>query len=1462
MEAVKLRRKSNSSSHRGAVKFYFGSGRGSSDDLLETSDSYHNVEQSYVERIGRYDDRDLGHYTPNAFMFANGSLPPGSHRQSSALEYSTLNETAMISCWTRVHGSPPEVNSKDLRNRHNGFLRSMSFINDSSIPEEDVRFSRSKSFVAPSNRRPSIGNIGNRSRGLNSLGSSELLEITDDMPENVTMAEFNRQDSGYCPDSDSSFNQRRTSAEYNGFQERRYQRRDSGFYCNRNSMNSDYTSNNEKYSPQGSRPQRHSTGQPYRQNIGHKSLERTRSRSPLGGQSKPPTEKSAAYRQSSYPGLREQTLIKNESKRCSMPLPVVYQDMKDRMALSDDWSCDHVEELSDSVPELFHCIRGATQRDIFEEMEPRVSESPKACYEVMYVGRAKVRGKKILSSHIDDLVMRLEAKDRKNSISNNHGNEVTDRRRHKSDSSVKSLPSVLDSGLVMENELQKMSHTTIFQGVELHNEAHSGSHDDVHKTDSNENLGNQRSDSTDHLSDGGHSSNENVTDTHTSSDMLKDMIHEFHHHPEGQGHMYGHDEHGNQRSTNRTMLFRIGQNEIALISLDKKQTLIERKFKNISSVSQGNLKPDVFGFISREPGSHLLCHLLRGYSNDVVDEIMGTLKTSFQNAYQQSRLQTQQICINCPLHQYHKLCQDINGLQPEAAYNVLCKRIQNLPEKDADDLYHSLQNGNPQCHEESVEALMIAIRKLCEHKQREHSHISDSSKGSHKPDICLMEMKDKGGKSAFDFLRNRAKKKLTSSFETLFTNVHHKTEEVREAFRHRSGTNESEGGSFSRSVDYTSDASPAPSPAFHTKDQANFDFPSPPPSPNSRPRSSTVGAVPDTGTLERMKARQEEREKAEKKELEKRRTSESPMKHMFILANTGSPLRHSPGHTRQGNDDDDVSSDNVTPKRIGSWRQAIFQRVVTPAKHSSTPTLDESEEICDGESSNKKSKEELRALWRKAILETLLLIRMEKENQDLQARQDEVDLKRQKLDYVEITPCLKDVTKSWDEMLARNSRETHKVDPDTLLDCVRKGVPQAKRGEIWWFLVEQHHLKHPNIEENTPKVDYHDLLKQLTNHQHAILIDLGRTFPGHPYFSTQLGSGQLALFNLLKAYSLMDHDVGYCQGLSFVAGILLMHMEETVAFEAWKHVMYNLGLRKQYRPNMIALQIQLYQLTRLLHDNYKDLYDHFEIHEIAPTLYAAPWFLTLFASQFPLGFVARVFDLIFIQGSEVIFKVALVLLGNHKELIIQCNSFETIMEFIKTTLPEMGMIQMERVINQVFDLDVSKQLQSYEVEYHVLKEEMMYSPQKGDSDLLTKLEQANRSLKQQNMELIEKLQNAHSHERSLEIMIHNFQMQETKLKSHIRTLEIERQALLNAVTKLKQYIPEAKQNNLDISLPVLTPSLPCSPVHHGYPVGIEHAGIGLIKTDEGAKVQQTTEAPKDKPDMSKSARIHPERESQ
>lgn len=84
-------------------------------------------------------------------------------------------------------------------------------------------------------------------------------------------------------------------------------------------------------------------------------------------------------------------------------------------------------------------------------------------------------------------------------------------------------------------------------------------------------------------------------------------------------------------------------------------------------------------------------------------------------------------------------------------------------------------------------------------------------------------------------------------------------------------------------------------------------------------------------------------------------------------------------------------------------------------------------------------------------------------------------------------------------------------------------------------------------------------------------------------------------------------------------------MSEEQAFFMLRHLMFRRHLRAQYLPDMVMLQVQLYQLSRLIHDNHPDLYTHLDKYEVAPTLFAAPWILTIFASQFPLGFVTRVF---------------------------------------------------------------------------------------------------------------------------------------------------------------------------------------------------------------------------------------------
>lgn len=242
------------------------------------------------------------------------------------------------------------------------------------------------------------------------------------------------------------------------------------------------------------------------------------------------------------------------------------------------------------------------------------------------------------------------------------------------------------------------------------------------------------------------------------------------------------------------------------------------------------------------------------------------------------------------------------------------------------------------------------------------------------------------------------------------------------------------------------------------------------------------------------------------------------------------------------------NSPKESQNHTSSWRQEMLNRVVTPSKNS------ESEHDYMSPRRHRRSKKhrhekrsaaELRQLWRTAIRQTILLARMEKENARLQARHDEHELKKIKLDYEEIIPCDKQAVDRWETFIDKQLRISNKRDPKVLLQAIKTGVPRSARGDIWMYLADQFSIntapidikEFPNF--NTP---YKVLLKSLTEHQHSIFIDLGRTFPNHTYYKASLGVGQLALFNILKAYSILDPELGYCQGLGFICGVLLLHV--------------------------------------------------------------------------------------------------------------------------------------------------------------------------------------------------------------------------------------------------------------------------------------------------------------------------------
>ncbi|KAF0291004.1 TBC1 domain family member 1 [Amphibalanus amphitrite] len=428
----------------------------------------------------------------------------------------------------------------------------------------------------------------------------------------------------------------------------------------------------------------------------------------------------------------------------------------------------------------------------------------------------------------------------------------------------------------------------------------------------------------------------------------------------------------------------------------------------------------------------------------------------------------------------------------------------------------------------------------------------------------------------------------------------------------------------------------------------------------------------------------------------------------------------------------------------------------------------------------RRSREELRQLWKKAINQQVLLNRMERENERITERVRSGE----RVMYAEMPPCAGDVKSEWRQLLD-SWRAGRKVHVDDLQELVFRGVPIRLRPEVWQLLVFHHRLHHPA--PSVSHVDNYDtsylqLIRQLTSFQREILTDLGRTFPQHPYFRSPFGSGQLELFNVLKAVSLLDPELGYCQGLGFIAGILLLHAPEEESYELLKHMLFPLELRKQFMPDMSPLQIQMYQFSRLVHDHHSDLYAHLEKYEVSPMLYATPWFLTLFSSQYPIGFSARVFDLILLLGLEAVFKVSLALLDIHQEQLKNLTGMEDIMEYIKTEMPRLSQTSAQQVFRKAVELDISRQLLSYEVEYHVLQEEVLASPSHADSDL-NKLGAMNQNLKRQVMELLHQLQTSSD-------QIKTLTERNKTLESRVSQLSSERSDLVTFVRYLSLHTPD------------------------------------------------------------------------
>ncbi|KAN0060790.1 GTPase-activating protein [Thecaphora frezii] len=240
-----------------------------------------------------------------------------------------------------------------------------------------------------------------------------------------------------------------------------------------------------------------------------------------------------------------------------------------------------------------------------------------------------------------------------------------------------------------------------------------------------------------------------------------------------------------------------------------------------------------------------------------------------------------------------------------------------------------------------------------------------------------------------------------------------------------------------------------------------------------------------------------------------------------------------------------------------------------------------------------------------------------------------------------------------------NYQQVARTQPRDLSRAIQAGIPAALRGMMWQLM--------SSSKDEEMEIIYAYYLKQSSPHEKAIRRDLNRTFPEQDYFQDGKGIGQENLFNVVKAYSLYDPEVGYCQGMQFVVGPLLLNMPDEEAFSTLVRLMKSYDLRGHFTPNMPSLQLRLFQFDRLLEEFLPLLHMHLIRQGVKSSMYASQWFMTLFSYRFPLDLVYRILDSVFAEGVEALFRFALALMKKNEDALLKLN-FDSAVAFLKQSL--------------------------------------------------------------------------------------------------------------------------------------------------------------------------------------------------
>ena len=166
-----------------------------------------------------------------------------------------------------------------------------------------------------------------------------------------------------------------------------------------------------------------------------------------------------------------------------------------------------------------------------------------------------------------------------------------------------------------------------------------------------------------------------------------------------------------------------------------------------------------------------------------------------------------------------------------------------------------------------------------------------------------------------------------------------------------------------------------------------------------------------------------------------------------------------------------------------------------------------------------------------------------------------------------------------------------------------------------------------------------------------ILRDINRTFYTDKFKN---GNGKEMLINILSALAFIRPEIGYCQGMNFIAGALIdLIDEEEKIFWIFLSFIDNIDLNLLFLKNMPDYSIRLYQLNYYIKLYFPQLFSHFKKNQINPDIFFSKWILTIFANYLPFHKLYKIWDLFIIDKWKAIFRISMCLLGLMKDKLLE-----------------------------------------------------------------------------------------------------------------------------------------------------------------------------------------------------------------